>query len=97
MAEVFWSEKAKQDFWKNIEYLEIHWTANEVSRFVNEVNKVIELLINQNITFVATNYRNTFKVTITKQISLFYKIDDLNNVVLLRFWNNLQDPKKLKI
>jgi hypothetical protein len=28
---------------------------------------------------------------ITKQITLFYRIIDMNHVELLRFWNNYQD------
>lgn len=44
MKQVFWSELAKKDYWKNIEYLENEWTISEVYNFVDRVDELINLL-----------------------------------------------------
>ena len=52
------------------------------------------MLSKDNLTFKPTLYKNTFEVPVVKQINLFYDVQD-NTIVLLRFWNNYQDRKKL--
>ena len=93
---VLWSPQAKQDYWNNINYLESKWTHADVLNFINKVDAVILLLQKDNIEFVRTHYKKVCKVVITKHISLFYTIQD-NTLSLLRFWNNYQDLKKLKL
>lgn len=91
--EIEWSEKAKNDYWANIDFLQNKWTENEVYNFIE---KVIDILRKANITFKSTGYKSIFQITITKQITLYYriKIDD-KTIELLRFFNTYQNPDKL--
>lgn len=41
---IFWSELAKFDYWKNIEYLEREWTLAEVDKFMEKTDELIALL-----------------------------------------------------
>ena len=93
---VEWSPLAKFDYWKNIEYLEEHWSPNEVISFINEVEYHIKLLQNNNVHFIKTNYKSVYKIVIVKQISLFYRINN-QKIELLRFWNNYQDLSNFKL
>lgn len=93
---VEWSPLAKSNYWKNIEYLEEHWTANDVISFIKEVDSTINLLQKNNVHFIQTKYKNVCKVIITKHISLFYRINN-QKIELLRFWNNYQDLTKFKL
>ncbi|MBB4803761.1 plasmid stabilization system protein ParE [Flavobacterium nitrogenifigens] len=93
---VIWSPQARQDFWNNIDYLEAEWSEKIAQNFIEKVNTTITLLKNDNVLFLKTNYKNVYKIVITKHISLYYRIEN-TNLELLRFWNTFQDTKKFKL
>ena len=97
MVQIIWTKLAKNDYWKNIEYLEVEWTLQDVYNFMDKVDALIELLLRQNLIFKSTNYKNVFQVPVTKQITLYYKVLKNNDIELLMFWNTYQNPKKLKL
>ncbi|WPO79604.1 type II toxin-antitoxin system RelE/ParE family toxin [Flavobacterium sp. KACC 22761] len=74
---VIWSTQAKQDFWNNIDYLEAEWSEKVAQNFIEKVNTTIALLKNDNVLFLKTNYKNVYKIVITKHISLYYRIETL--------------------
>jgi len=86
---------AKSDYWQNIEYLEEKWTENDVLNFIKKVNNSILLLKSQRVLFKKSDYKDVYKLVITKQITLFYSLDS-ETIYLLRFWNNYQDSTTLK-
>jgi plasmid stabilization system protein ParE len=81
---VIWAPQAKQDFWNNIDYLETEWSEKAAQNFIDKVNTTIELLKNDNVLFIKTNYKSVYKIVITKHISLYYRIEN-TNLELLRF------------
>ena len=91
-----WTSKSRNDYWKNIEYLERDWTNKEVLNFIDNVEYAIGLLKNDNVIFITTEYKNTYKMVIIKQITLFYSIKN-ETIYLLRFWNNYQDFNNFKL
>lgn len=94
--EVIWSIQAKKDYWQNIDYLEAEWKFQDVINFIDKVDYTITILEKNNIKFISTNYKTVNKVVITKQISLYYKINS-NTIELLRFWNTYQDLENFKL
>ncbi len=93
---IIWSEDALLDYHQNIDYLLIDWSESVALQFVEEVEGVIELIqINPEL-YPLTDYRGIRKALIRKQITLFYKVVD-DSIYLIRFWNNYQDPSKLKL
>jgi hypothetical protein len=93
---IIWSPQTKRGYWKNIDYLEAEWTFNAVVRFIEKVAQTITLLSQKNVVFISTNYRDVKKVIITKQITLYHKIN-AETLELLRFWNTYQDLKNFKL
>ena len=93
---IIWSPQAKKDYWQNIDYLEAEWNYQDVVNFMEKVERIINLLSMKNVAFIPTNYRGVNKVVITKQITLYYKIDS-EKLELLRFWNTYQDLQNFKI
>ncbi|WET01129.1 type II toxin-antitoxin system RelE/ParE family toxin [Flavobacterium sp. YJ01] len=93
---VIWAPQAKKDFWNNIDYLEAEWSEKVALGFIEKVNTTIELLKNDNVLFIKTNFKSVYKIVITKHISLYYRIEN-TNLELLRFWNTFQDTKKFKL
>jgi hypothetical protein len=97
MAQIIWTERAKFDYWSNIDYLERQWTLKEVYAFLDKVAEIMEVLAKENITFKPTKYKNTFQVPVTKQITLFYSVLQNKDIQLLSFWNTYQNPQKLEL
>ena len=97
MIRIIWTNTAKNDYWQNIEYLEREWTLQDVYNFIDKTDTLIELLTRQNVIFKSSNYKNVFQIPVTKQITLYYKIVENDDVELLRFWNTYQNPEKFKI
>ena len=93
---VIWSPQAKKDYWQNIDYLGAEWSFQDVVNFLDKVDNTIALLVKKNIEFISTNYKNVNKVVITKQITLYYRINS-DTIELLRFWNTYQDLENLKL
>ena len=97
MVQIIWTTIARNDYWKNIEYLESEWTLQDVYNFMDKTDDLIQLLMKQNLIFKPSNYKDVFQVPVTKQITLYYKVLKDNEIELLRFWNTYQNPEKLKL
>ena len=93
MLNIIWTDSAIEDYSKNIDYLEEKWTEKVIGDFIEKTEDIIQKIASENLIFKKTDYDNVFQVSVVKQISLFYKLDNLN-VELLRFWNIYQDPEK---
>jgi hypothetical protein len=91
-----WTFASKNDYWKNIEYLENHWSEKEVLNFINEIEYSLNLLAKENVLFIKSDYSNVYKMIIIKQITLYYSIEN-QTIYLLRFWNNYQDLSNFKL
>jgi hypothetical protein len=76
--------------------LEAEWTFQDVINFIKKVDYTLQMLLKNNIEFTTTNYKNTNKVVVTKQITLYYRINS-NTIELLRFWNTYQDLENIKL
>ena len=94
--DIIWSQPAIDDYWQNIDYLHENWTEQVVQNYINAVDRHLDIISKNPITFNLTEYRNVRSVLIVKQIRLFYRIPDNNTVELIRFWNNYQNPERLK-
>ncbi|MFW5890221.1 MAG: type II toxin-antitoxin system RelE/ParE family toxin [Marinilabiliaceae bacterium] len=92
-----WSKEAEDTFDEIIEYLEDNWTEKEIQNFVRKAHKVIEQIENNPYQFKASRFQEIRKALITKHNSLFYFVNEADKVIeLYTFWDNRQNPKKLK-
>jgi len=91
-----WTLASKNDYWGNIEYLENNWSEKEVINFINEVEYSLKLLSKGNVTFNKTEIPYVYKMTLLKQINLYYSIQN-KTIYVLRFWNNYQDLSNFKL
>ena len=85
MIHIVWSERAKLDYWENINHLIDHWTFMDASNFIDKVDKTVSILKTQTVEFRSALYRETYSVPITKHITLFYKKGQDNSIQLLHF------------
>ena len=91
MRKEVWTNEANATFKSNIAFLKKHWTSKEIDAFVRTTFNTLDLLLTERVTGQFDERWNAYKILIVPQIYLFYIIDD-NTIVLLSFWNNLQNP-----
>lgn len=97
-AIIKWTYEAQETFEQNINYLEKHWGENEIRNFVKQVEQII-LKIEKSPEMYSPSAKSQYvrKVTVNKYIVLYYKYyPGKNEIILLTFWHNKQDPGKLK-
>ncbi len=93
---IYWSKRADQKFDKIIEYLNEEWGEKVTKDFVGKVYDFIGIL--QEFPEIGTleNKENNIRgFVIVKQLTLFYKINH-DKIILLNFFDNRMDPKKMK-
>ena len=84
------------DFELVLKYLIFKWSFSVAEDFIKRLDQKIELIQLQPELFEKVNYKNVRRAIILPQISLFYLIDK-EVIVILRLWNNSQNPDKLKL
>jgi hypothetical protein len=97
--EVIWSARAKFTYFKILDYLEKNWTKKEIIQFSQRSLLVIQSIKkNQGMFPCSVKYEKIRKAFIDKNNSLFYFVDLHNDKIwLLTFFDNRQNPDKLKI
>jgi hypothetical protein len=97
--EVIWSAKAKVTFFKVLDYLDKNWTHKEILQFVQKTEIIIRALKkNPGIFPYSLKYKNIQKAIVDKNNSFFYKVEKENNkIYLLTFFDNRQNPARLKL
>jgi len=96
--QIEWSEKAEDTFEGIIAYLEKEFTQREVINFVNRVYEKLELLQSfPKIGVPNARKKNTYRTSVHKKVTLVYHYKPIKKeIVLIAFWNNLQNPARLK-
>lgn len=94
---IIWSTRARITYLNILNYLEKEWGKNSVHNFISEVTDILMNVTRNPKMFISTK-RNKYvrKGIITKHISFYYRIKQRKNEIeLLTFWDNRQDPEKL--
>ena len=93
-----WSDEARKTFDDNINYLIKEWGENEIRNFIKQTNlKITSIELNPKLYRRSEKYPRIRRVSINKNITLFYRyFPTKKEVTLLTFGNTNQDPKKLK-
>ncbi len=90
-----WSHQARISYLSILEYLEINWSFKEVEDFSQRLEEVIAFTsVNPKI-YPKSELSNIRRAVVTKQVSLFYEVND-EFVDVLFLWDNRQDPSNLK-
>ena len=93
-----WADEAKITFDRNISYLLEEWTDKEIRNFIKQTNNIL-LRITAHPEMYSPSVKNSKirKASINKYIVLYYRFySSKKEVILLTFWHNKQDPKRLK-
>ena len=91
---VVWTRTARETFLAETDFILRKWNSKQVKAFILLVDESIRLL-SSGIVHGRLLNSNHFRLVISKQTSLYYFIED-DKLVLQVFWNNKQDPEKLR-
>jgi hypothetical protein len=93
--QVDWTFSALNSYYEEIEFIYSKWNQKEVLNFEKLVEKELERL-SKNPTLGKINFKKNYSITISKQTTLIYRINDkVKSIELLLFWNNLKNPEDL--
>ncbi|MGQ0827476.1 MAG: type II toxin-antitoxin system RelE/ParE family toxin [Bacteroidota bacterium] len=94
---IIWSPKAQKTYNRIADFILKKWTKKEVKKFNDiTVSTILKISKNPELFVTSKQKRNIRKGFITKHTSLLYKIKP-TEIELLYFWDNRQNPKKLKL
>ena len=93
-----WTDEARKTFDKNISYLLEEWTEREIRNFVKQTNYILSKIAAHPEMYTASAKNPKIRrAAINKYIVLYYRhYSSKKEVMLLTFWHNKQEPKKLK-
>jgi plasmid stabilization system protein ParE len=97
MRKIIWTNEAESDYSANIDYLLKEWTINEATEFINKAEKLLHQLKTSKIKCKTSRFDGIRECIVCKQITLFYRLNENNSIELLKFRNNYQDKKRLKL
>ena len=90
-----WLPEAEITFALVIEYLEKNWTVKQIENFINRTEQVIDFISQNPKQYHYSKKKDVYQAVVTRQISLYYRINR-EEIELLIFWDNRQNPEKLK-
>ncbi|MBS1521584.1 MAG: hypothetical protein JST50_11340 [Bacteroidetes bacterium] len=94
MIAINWTPEAEKTFLQNLEYLAYQWNNKVITDFINKVDDALQVIAQNPNAFPL--HKST--LDIHKCVTIpFYRIVNNNSIDLITFWNNYQDPNKLKI
>lgn len=93
---IVWSPSAKLTYMQVLEYLYQEWTEKEIRFFMLRTNEVIKHITTTPLLYPYSKESDTRKCVVVKQVSLFYRLKELQ-VEILMFWDNRQNPSNLSL
>ncbi len=95
---ISWMPRAVMSFFKISDYLEEKHGKKKADEFVAQVKKTIKRIEKQPYMYKTAKKNKTIrKGFVNKFVSMFYKVKEKEEKIeLIEFWDNRQDPTKLK-
>jgi plasmid stabilization system protein ParE len=94
---IVWMPKALSTFDGRINYLNEHFTEKEIKNFQERVKEYVEVLKTEPLIGENSGIKNVHIGLIIKEVSLIYRVRPIKkNIELLIFFDNRQNPKKIK-
>ena len=91
-----WLPEAEFTYALVLDYLEENWTRKEVLNFIDRTEEVVAYIAKRPKQYVYSRKKEAYRAVVTRHTSLFYRIKS-DEVELLVFWDNRQNPEKLKL
>jgi len=95
--QIVWSSKARTAYHKILDYLDTARTEKEIKNFIERTEEALNHILKNPFLYPHSRRKKRIhRCVIARQVSLFYRINN-QSIELLVFWDNRQDPVKLKL
>ncbi|GIM53143.1 hypothetical protein CAPN004_21730 [Capnocytophaga cynodegmi] len=96
--EIVWSEQAKQDLKNILIFWRDYTGSNSYSQKIQKnIEEELFYITNFPAIYPYTDFNDIKRALILKNFSLFFYVNvDESEIRIIRFWDNRQDPEKLK-
>jgi plasmid stabilization system protein ParE len=95
ITRVVWSDRAVTDLKNIINYLEDNWTQKEINKFTLKLEKQISIIKEHPKAFEATNHNNVRRAVMTKQVTLYYDLEEAT-IRIVTLFDTRQSPTELQ-
>jgi hypothetical protein len=94
MFKIYWKSLAEITFSQEMIFILSKWNQKEVDKFAFLVDENLSRIV-QN-PFIGQPIKSIYKVVISNQTTLYYKVIESDKTIeLLVFWNNQKNPSDL--
>ncbi len=94
MFKIYWKSLAEITFSQEMIFILSKWNQKEVDKFAFLVDENLSRIV-QN-PFIGQPIKSIYKVVISKQTTLYYKVIESDKTIeFLVFWNNQKNPSDL--
>jgi plasmid stabilization system protein ParE len=94
---IIWTDEAYKNLQHIVDYLEKFWTSKEIWKFAKLLDKQLILIKKNPALYPYSNKSGQIrKSVLTKQITIYYKVIDLE-IYLVTLFDSRQSPERLKL
>nr|WP_294944911.1 type II toxin-antitoxin system RelE/ParE family toxin [uncultured Mucilaginibacter sp.] len=86
-----WSDEAKETFDVIVLIIEDKWSTRQASVFIKRVRRVLQMIAVHPDMYKASISGDVRQAVISKQTSMYYKVEE-RSIIVLYFWDNRQEP-----
>ncbi|MBD1363363.1 type II toxin-antitoxin system RelE/ParE family toxin [Mucilaginibacter sp. ZT4R22] len=86
-----WSDDAKETFDVIVLIIENKWSTRQAGVFIKRVRRVLQMIAMHPEMYKASISADVRQAVISKQTSMFYKVEE-RSIIVLYFWDNRQEP-----
>jgi plasmid stabilization system protein ParE len=92
---IIWTTRALTDLKNIVTYLEENWSVKEIQKFTRLLDlQLNRLFINPFLFSESNSYKKIRKSVLTRQISIYYRINNFE-IQIITLFDNRQNPIKL--
>jgi len=95
---ISWTPTARLTYFKVLDFIDKQWTTNEGENFIYKTEHTIsQIAVNPYLFKASKKKKSVRKGFITEHNSLYYRVKPKKEEIeLITFWDNRQNPLKLK-
>ena len=97
MPQLFWTKRATQELFENLQFVLGRWTEKEAKAFNQELIRILKIIVSNSKCFQRTNISHVHVVPIIPKVSLFYRLEKNGDITILCLWNNQLNPNSRKL
>src|SRR5690606_33701309 len=93
---ILWTDNALHELAQTIEYIQENFSDTEVKKLALKIENVTTLISQNPTIFPISEFKGVYKAVILKYNTLYYRLVK-DNIEILSFFSNRQNPKKRKL